>query len=239
MLCFRRMNQTRIIAGTGIIIVLALLGLSQFILGSDTPSFVAVEPLLPAEEIATTTPPEVAADSLSSVTVSRPKTQSPILASREHIASWDFKGAYAGNPELMAKAQSEIVRLSDLLVSATSSKMIFLVGVANQYELLGDGEKQYDYLERAIRADATNSLPWHNLGVLMERLGALKTARAAYEKSTLLQPGMKFYQYAYIEFLITRMKGEKSEIERAFTFAEENIGETPYLLELRAQWQES
>lgn len=159
------------------------------------------------------------------------------LVRGESVASWDFSGAYTGNPELVAKAQSEISRLSSLLATATSSAMILSVGVANQYELLGDGAKQYEYLGRAIQASPNNGLPWHNLGVLMERLGALKTARMAYEKSTLVQSGLVFYHYAYIEFLTSRMKDDATHIEKAFAFAGEHIGATPYLAELRTAWQ--
>ena len=158
------------------------------------------------------------------------------LVSGDSIASWDFKGAYTDNPELVAKAQSEIQRLSIQLDTATSSAMILSVSIANQYELLGNGKKQYEYLGRAVRENPENGLPWHNLGVLMEKLGAYKTARSAHEKSTLVQSELKFYHYAYIDFLITRMKDDTVRIEKAFAFAENNIGQDPYLTELRTEW---
>ncbi|MFA5998346.1 MAG: tetratricopeptide repeat protein [Candidatus Paceibacterota bacterium] len=153
------------------------------------------------------------------------------------ITSWNFQSAYTNNPELVAKTQAEIKRLSDLLSTATSSAMILSVGIANQYDLLGDGKKEYEYLDRAIRGNPENGLPWHNLGVLMERLGAFKTARVAYEESTFVQPELKFYHYAYIEFLTSRTKDDTAHIEKAFAFAEKNIGTTPYLIELRTEWQ--
>lgn len=159
------------------------------------------------------------------------------LVQSESVSSWAFKGAYTDNPELVAKAGSEIKRLSDILATATSSYMITAVGIANQYELLGDGEKQYEYLGRAARTNPENGLPWHNLGVLMERLGAFRTARTAYEKSTIVQPEFKFYHYAYIEFLTSRTKDDVANIEKAFAFAEKNIGKTQYLIDLRAEWQ--
>lgn len=228
------MNRTHIYVAVGVFVALISIGVWQFSPRTAvSPSIVDQPQLPPAKtESATssktnTTPPK---------TVSSPVSHPLPLAGGDTVASWDFKGAYTGNLELVAKAQSEISRLAELLVTATSSKMILSVGIANQYELLGAGAQQYDYLERAVRADATNGLPWHNLGVLMERLGALGTARIAYEQSTLVQPELKFYQYAYIDFLITRMKGDTARIEQAFTAAEKSIGQTPYLLELRAEW---
>lgn len=161
------------------------------------------------------------------------------LASGDSISSWDFKDAYTGNPNLVMQAEKEIKNLSSLVAAATSSKMTLLVGIANQYELLGDGKNQYEYLEKAIQADPANGLPWHNLGVLMERLGALATAKTAYEKATRLQPQLGTYQFAYLEFLISRMPNDTAGIENAFAWAEKNIGKAPYLSDLRATWKGS
>lgn len=231
------MNKIKLLIIGGVLIVFAL-GAAQFLSPRQ-----AVSPTLPvatstpSEQVSTTTAP-ITTTATVSITKKPVADSLPIVAG-DSIASWDFRGAYTDNPELVAKAQTEIKRLSDLLNTATSSAMILSVGIANQYELLGDGKKQYEYLERAIRANPKNGLPWHNLGVLMERLGAYATARAAYEESTLVQPELKFYHYAYIEFLTARMKDDAVNIEKAFEFAENSVGQTPYLLELRMQWQKS
>lgn len=225
-------NQWFIVAG---IIVVLVLGGAQFLFTNSTVS-PALQTATSTQQVTSTTTVSVA----TTTTVSKQKksmTQSLSIASGDTIVSWNFKGAYTDNPELVAKANAEISRLSGLLATATSSAMILSVSIANQYELLGDGKKQYEYLERAVRTNPENGLPWHNLGVLMERLGAYKTARIAYENSTLVQPEMKFYHYAYIEFLTSRTKDDVINIEKSFSFAKKNIGETPYLSELRAEWQ--
>ncbi len=230
------MNNKRLILGAGVVLLIVA-GIAQFFFPRS-----AISPTLP---VATSTPKQsisatnvsVATSTIANTTP-RDQVANPLsIATGDSISSWDFKGAYADNPELTAKARSEILRLSELLTTATSSAMILSVGIANQYELLGDGKKQYEYLERAIRTNPENGLPWHNLGVLMERLGALQTARAAYEKSTLVQPEWKFYHYAYLEFLTTRMKNETATIEKAFAAAEKNIGKTQNLIDLRTEWQ--
>lgn len=227
------MYRTRMII-IGIVVILFGAGAAQFIFPRPAKS-----PTLPAsagEQNASTTTANISAT--TAVNISKKPTEHPLsLSEGDIVASWDFKGAYSDNSELTAKAQSEIARLSELLATATSSAMILSVGVANQYELLGDGKKQYEYLERAIQTNPENGLPWHNLGALMERLGAYKTARVAYEKSTLVQPELKFYHYAYVEFLTSRMKEDTATIEKALENAEKNIGKTPYLLELRTEWQ--
>lgn len=223
----------------GAVLIISAAGAVQFI---STRSAVS-----PTIQTATSTPEQNVGTTTAPVTVTTnvnnaPKNQNthPLsVADGDSIASWDFRGAYTGNPELVTKAESEIKRLSLLLDTAASSAMILSVGIANQYELLGDGKRQYEYLGRAIRANPEHGLPWHNLGVLMERLGALKTARIAYEKATLAQPEFKFYHYAYIDFLTLRTKDDTAHIEKAFTFAEKNIGKTQYLIELRAEWEKS
>lgn len=238
MICFWRMNKTTLLVVGGVLIIIVA-GAMQFLYPRS-----AVSPTISTATSTTEQNISTATTSGTSVTDVKIMQKSPTayslsLVEGDSIASWDFKGAYTDNPELMAKAQSEIERLSVQLAATTSSAMILSVGVANQYELIGDGKKQYEYLERAIRTNPENGLPWHNLGVLMERLGALKTARVAYEKSTLVQPEWKFYHYAYIEFLIANMKNDTTGIEKAFTTAEKNIGKTQYLSELRAEWEKS
>lgn len=237
------MNKTWLIIIGGVLIIFAA-GIAQFFFPRS-----AVSPTSPT---ATSTPEQNGAapqldtktDSVISADATKNVPDSPALhpfplAKGDTVVSWNFKGAYADSPELTRKAQNEIERLSGQLATATSSAMILSVGIANQYELLGDGEKQYAYLERAIRTNVRNGLPWHNLGVLMERLGAFNTARTAYEKSTLVEPESKFYHYAYLEFLTSRMKDDAVSIEKAFTTAEKSIGQTPYLLELHAEWEKS
>lgn len=230
------MNKTRVYIISGAVIILMIAGMAQFF---STPS--AVSPTIvtatsTAEQNASTTTDAVAP--ATSLATQGNSVAHPLSLMRgDSIVSWDFKGAYTGNPELVTKAQSEIQRLSLQLDTATSSAMILSVGIANQYELLGDGKKQYEYLGRAVRENPENGLPWHNLGVLMEKFGAYKTARVAYEKSTLVQPELQFYHYAYIEFLTSRTKDDTASIEKAFAFAEKNIGTTPYLITLRTEWQ--
>lgn len=216
--------------------VLFVAGIVQFLSPRTVVSPTQTAPQLPVVEV--NEPSQFDLKSLTVTTASNPTKSKMAIASGDVVASWDFVGAYAGNPELVAKAESEIARLSNLLKTATSSAMILSVNIANQYEFLGYGKKQYEYLGRAIQAwRGQSGLPWHNLGVLMERLGALKTARVAYEEATIIQPQLEVYQYAYISFLINNMKDDAVSIEKAFTTAEKNIGKAQYLSDLRTEWQ--
>jgi hypothetical protein len=167
-----------------------------------------------------------------------PLPENPLtLEAGDTVSVWDFASPIANNPELVAKAKAEIQRLRGLIGSGTYPDVDIYVGIAGQYDLLGDGKQEYDYLGRAtLSAGDTSGLPWHNLGVLMERLGALETARAAYEKSTLLQP-LKFYYYSYLEFLTTRMKDDAAVIEKAFVTAKANIGTDADLMQLYSAWK--
>lgn len=177
-----------------------------------------------------------------SVSQSRPTTRLPAIAKGDTVVSWNFVGAYAGNPELRARASVEIKRLTDLVGKGTYPDESIFVAIANQYELLGEGKQQYEYLSRAIAVgvgDETTGLPWHNLGVLMERLGALETARVDYQEATLVQPQSKQWHFAYLEFLTTRMKDDITDIEKAFAAAFANLGQDTDILDLQSEWKKS
>lgn len=180
-------------------VILITAGITQFLFPRTAVSPSTSVPELPVVEnnIATSTntklnPIQVTAHVSSSTTKTTPVL--PSIAKGDIIVSWDFKGAYADNPELIAKADAEIKRLSDLIGKDTYPDLTIYVSIAIQYDLLGDGKKEYDSLVSAIKADSSSGLPWHNLGVLMEKLGALKTARFAYDRAVLLQPQFKEIQ---------------------------------------------
>lgn len=224
-------------AGIGFgIAVVVVAGITQFIAPRSVvaPQPVVPEPIVVEINSGTTTPV------VSEVTVSpsRPTVAPPSIAKGDTIASWSFTGAYTNNPELIAKANAEIISLSGLLETATSSRTSLLVAVANQYELLGEGKNEYNYLSLAIAEGGEKTgLPWHNLGALMERLGALETARAAYQKATIVQPQYKQWHFAYLEFLTTRMKDNVTDVEKAFNAAFTNLGQDEDILALQSAWK--
>lgn len=230
------MNKTRLLIIAGVSI-LFIAGIAQFLFPHTAVSPAPPSTVSQSPTVELNTPASLDVKAVSATPASPPAQASFAVVQGDNIVSWDFSGVYTDNPELTAKAQAEIKRLSGLLATATSSAMILSVGIANQYELLGDGKRQYDYLGRAIQASPENGLPWHNLGVLMERLGAFQTARIAYEQSTIVQPEFPLYHYAYLEFLIGNMKNDTVDIEKAFAAAEKNIGKRQYLVDLRAKWQ--
>lgn len=171
----------------------------------------------------------------------RPPQHPLPLAEGDHITSWYFKGTYLDGGTLETKAREEIMRLKGFLGSGEFTDYELYASIANQYELLGNGRSAYRYLGKAIETDTANNtgLAWHNLGVLLSRLGALRTARIAYEKATLVEPQLSFYHYAYLEFLIQNMKSDTADIEEAFAAAVANLGQTSDVLDLRARWENS
>lgn len=239
--CSHHMNRNTLLIIGGVLAVLIIAGVTQ--LSFSQPSDDSSPLPTPATSV------EIS-DNANSDANAAPATDDPTkpslpathplsLMAGEQVATWSFKGAYTDKPEFVAKAEAEIQRLSGLVGKGIHPDVTLFVGIAGQYELLGDGKQAYNYLGRAVRAGETTALPWHNLGVLMERLGAYKTARIAYEKATILQPELKAWQYAYIEFLILRMKNDVTTIEEAFAAARANLGETPDILQLRSEWEKS
>ncbi len=229
------MSTSRLFIIGGVLIALGA-GIVQFL--PPSPSELQPESASPiVEESSVSSPADV--QDIPAKAPDKPTGHPLPLAKGDTVASWTFKGAYTDNQELILKAEAEIRRLEDLVGKGTYPDTTLYVGIANNYELLGNGARQYDYLGRAIRADeeGTTGLPWHNLGVLLARLGALETARVAYEKATIVQPGLKQWWYAYLEFLTTRMKSDTAAIEQAFAEATAILGQDPDILALRAEWE--
>ena len=140
------------------------------------------------------------------------------VASEDVIASWNYAGAYSGNAELEAKGKANIQRLSELFGKEgdTFTDYELYVSVANEYDLLGDGKGTYDYLLKALTIDAEKTgLAWHNMGVLMAKLGALNSARIAYDRMVKAQPHIINYHSARIEFLKTYMPEDTAAIAAA------------------------
>ena len=137
------------------------------------------------------------------------------LATGESISSWDFKGVYTGNSELEQRGKEEITRLMGLFGQEGYTDYELYVSIANQYDLLGNGRKEYDYLRMALAVDAEHTgLAWHNMGKLLERFGAYQSARIAYDAMVEAQPILQ-YQSVRVEFLKMYMPEDTEAIKRA------------------------
>lgn len=116
------------------------------------------------------------------------------LVEGEVIPSWNFKGAYTANAQLEAQALATIKKDEGLFGKGYTDYELY-ISISNQYNLLGDGAKEYEYLKKALAIDAEYSgLAWHNLSVLMQRLGACKTARVAADNAVKAQPMLAHFQ---------------------------------------------
>lgn len=147
------------------------------------------------------------------------------FAEGETISSWSFKGAYTGNTELENKAKAEISRLEGLFGSKEFTDYVLYVSIANQYNLMGDGEKEYEYLRKALAVDSEHTgLAWHNLGKLLERFYAYKSARIAYDNMVQAQAAIQ-YQSTRLEFLRSHMPEDTAAIKEAETKLNETLGE--------------
>jgi len=150
--------------------------------------------------------------STTPVTSSSTQTQAPSnnpvsgsfvvsLVTGDTIKSWDFTGAYNSNSQLQAKAQTEITRLKGTVGSNGVTNYDIYISIANQYDLLGNGKQELTYLEKALSIDSTHTgLAWSNVGQLMAKLGAIKTARQALERSVAVEPTKQSHQ-ALLDFL--------------------------------------
>lgn len=133
---------------------------------------------------------------------------------QDNITSWNFKGDYTDDSDLMKRAYDEIEREEVLLKDDKYTDYQVYVHIANQYHFIGNGKKELKYLNKALSLDADKTgLAWHNIGNLMKRIGAYKSARDAYRKSIEVQP-VDFYVNAYGDFMKEYFPDEyKKEVE--------------------------
>ena len=124
------------------------------------------------------------------------------LAQGESISSWNFKGAYQDGGIHEKEARDEIDRLKGL-VDKGENRYELLVAISSQQLLLGDGKSAFLYLSKAIELEPKKGLAYFNMGHLLEQLGALESARAAYTKAVAVEPTASEYR-SYLTVFTSR-----------------------------------
>ena len=182
--------------------------------------------LLPVSEpIATSSPEQTTTSSTpqvqpapAAIVKPKPLPKEPAsfsLVPGDTVTSWDFAGTRKDGGQLEAAVRADITRLKGLLNSGTYSNYELYVSIANQYEMLGDGGKEYEYLNYALAIDSTKTgLAWHNMGKLLERLGAYNSARVAYDHMIAAQFTSQYIR-ARLEFLQAHMPWDTDAIKQA------------------------
>lgn len=147
------------------------------------------------------------------------------LSTKDTVTTWTFP-AVNSDASSSEKAKTEIARLKKLFGKDQFSDYELYVSIANQYELLGDGKKTYEYLNRAAAAAPSSGLAWYNMAQLMTRLGAYHTAQMAFEKAVHSEFNAIFYHTAYIEFLKKYLPADTAALETAEGDLRSILGET-------------
>jgi tetratricopeptide (TPR) repeat protein len=122
------------------------------------------------------------------------------VASQDSVSSWNFPSAYAKGSEDEKRVQTEIDKLKALLGKQESDYEV-LVGIAAEYELLGEGQKSYLYLSKAISDSPNKALAYFSIGHLFERVGALYSAKQTYGLAVEKEPGNTLYKEYLDQFL--------------------------------------
>lgn len=163
----------------------------------------------------TTTTPAAAQPQVSQTNPPAKPAYQFSLVPGEAVASWNFAGTHKDGGQLEAGVRADITRLEGLLNSGTFTNYELYVSIANQYELLGDGKQEFTHLNYAIAIDSTKTgLAWHNMGKLLEHLGAYKSARVAYDRMIQAQSTSQYIR-ARLEFLQTHMPEDTAAIAQA------------------------
>lgn len=182
------------------------------------------------ETTATSTTP-----ALSSATPTTPVGPFPINTA-DTIASWSFKGAYAGNAALVSQANADIAHLTSILGKGQYDDYDIYNGIANDYNLLGDGKMAYDYYNRATQIHPNKGLVYMNLGHLFDELKAYRTAADAYAKSVAVESSVLAYHLARLDYITKQFPNDTVLVTAAFADASKQFGDTASVLTIEAQW---
>ncbi len=161
------------------------------------------------------------------------------LDSRDTVSTWNFQGSHKDGGELEQRVNDEIGRLEERLRDAEIEPPDYQlhVGIAGQYTLLGDGERTYDELQKALAIDSeTTGLAWHNMGVLMERLGALNSAHDAYQRAVAAQPHIDAYHMALVNFVLSHFSEDKQIVVDTLSQMEAQFDNDMFVYQARASW---
>ena len=180
----------------------------------------------------------VVAGALSGVWYYAAKTNIPAfpINPADTIVSWNFKGAYTGNTALTAQANADIVHLKSLLGKGKYDNYDLYIGIGNDDNLLGNGTGAYRNYDRAIALYPNQGLAYANLAHLMDELGAYHTAADAYAKAVAVEPSVLEYQLERLSFLTQRFPNDNPRILAALSDASKQLGDTPSVLAIEAQW---
>jgi hypothetical protein len=202
------MGKQWIGAGIGFLIAVLVAGGMWY---AGTKKFASVAPVAesPASEATTTPPATTTASSLP-----KPIPKFPINPS-DTIVSWSFKGAYAGNDALIAKANADIARLTGILGKGQYDDYDVYIGIGNSYDLMGDGAAAYAEYNHAVSIHPNKGLAYTSIAYLMDELGAYHTAADAYAKAVAVEPLVVQYRTAQLDFLKWRFPEEAAKLQAA------------------------
>ncbi len=124
------------------------------------------------------------------------------LAAGDRIAAWQWQGPYRDGGAKEKQVTTDIAGMKQSLGKEGTSDYDAYVGLAAEYELLGDGKNAYQYLSKAIALEPAHGLAYLNMGHLMEELGALHTAHTAYDQAVAAEPTNPLYQSSRSDFLL-------------------------------------
>ncbi|MHB8860626.1 MAG: hypothetical protein ACYC48_02730 [Minisyncoccota bacterium] len=213
-----------------VVIVLAVVGLSHYV---STPG----ASLPPGMATSTGSSGPAAQPAATSTPVTAAKSVGPFpINPADIIASWSFKGAYAGNATLIAQANADIVKLTGLIGKGQYDDYDLYDGIANDYSMLGDGRTAYQHYNHAIQIHPTKGLAYANLAHFMNALGAYRTAADAYAKAVSVEPGMLEYHLERLTYLTQQFPKDTSLITAALADATKQFGDNASVLTIKAQW---
>jgi len=110
------------------------------------------------------------------------------------------------------------------------------VGVAQQYKLLGEGIKAFEYYQKAVENNPDRSLAYLGVANLFLQTGLIEDADIYYQKAVEKEPQYIQNHLTYTDFLVRTFPTEKTKITNAFESAINHTGSDINALKAYASW---
>jgi len=120
--------------------------------------------------------------------------------------------------------------------SKDKTKYYLYIAIAQQYELLGNGENTAVNLFLASKQENDRSLPFFKLGDLFEKAELFNRAEEYYEKAIDTEPQIVQNHRGLLNLYIEKMSVGKSRVQSTFDDARSETGDDIDVLRMYAKW---
>ena len=139
---------------------------------------------------------------------------------------------------LVEQTKEKIKEKEDQIGDPEIDQYLLQIGIAQMYELLGDGVNAYEHLLDATETLPQKSLAYRNLGILLVNAEVYEDGESYLRRAIEAETTIAQNHTALIDYYTRFKSGDEREIEQIFKNARESTNDNTNVLRLYAIWLE-